>query len=169
MFSLTEIITLLVKLQPYLGLRNSMTFWFEGDLTHWGRVTHMCVSRLTTIGSYNGLSPDRRQAIIWNNAGILLVGPLGTKLQWKLYKKSYICIQENAFGNLVREMAAILSRLQYVKRIESSELPPYIMFINIFLNSNVSVFMEKLEMAHALLYVQILCAVSKVVRKDSWK
>ena len=46
-------------------------------LTHWGQVTHKCVSRLTTIGSDNALSPDRRQAIIWTNAAILLIGPLG--------------------------------------------------------------------------------------------
>ena len=31
-----------------------------------------------SIGSNNGLSPDRRQAIIWTNAGILLIGRLGT-------------------------------------------------------------------------------------------
>ena len=47
-------------------------------LTHWGRVTHTCVSKLTIISSDNGLSPDRRQAIIWTNAGLLLIGPLGT-------------------------------------------------------------------------------------------
>ena len=47
-------------------------------LTHWGRVTHICVSKLTIIDSDNGLSPGRRQAIIWTNAGILLIGPLGT-------------------------------------------------------------------------------------------
>ena len=47
-------------------------------LTHWGRVTHICVSKLTTTGSDNGLSPGRRQAIIWTNAWILLTGPLGT-------------------------------------------------------------------------------------------
>ena len=47
-------------------------------LTHWGRVTHICVDKLTIIGSDNGLSPGRRQAIIWTNAGILLIGPLGT-------------------------------------------------------------------------------------------
>ena len=41
-------------------------------LTHWGRVKHIRVSKLTTIGSDNGLSPGRRQAIIWSNAGILL-------------------------------------------------------------------------------------------------
>ena len=53
-------------------------FEIEYHLTHWGRVTHICVSKLTIIGSDNGLSPDRRQAIMWTNAGILLIGPLGT-------------------------------------------------------------------------------------------
>ena len=47
-------------------------------LTHWGRVTHICVSKLNIIGSDNGLSPGRRQAIIRTNAGILLIRPLGT-------------------------------------------------------------------------------------------
>ena len=46
---------------------------------HWGRVTHICVSKITIIASDNGLSPGRRQAIIWINAGILLIGSLGTK------------------------------------------------------------------------------------------
>ena len=48
------------------------------NLTHWGRVTHICVSKLAIIGSDNGLSPERRQANIWTNAGILLIGTLGT-------------------------------------------------------------------------------------------
>ena len=47
-------------------------------LSHWGRVTHICVSKLTIIGSDNGLSPGRRQAIIWTNAGILSIRTLGT-------------------------------------------------------------------------------------------
>ena len=47
-------------------------------LNHWDWVTHICVSKLTTIGSDNGLSPDRRQAIIWTNAEILLIRTLGT-------------------------------------------------------------------------------------------
>ena len=47
-------------------------------LTHWDRVTHICVGDLKIIGSDNGLLPGRRQAIIWNNAGILLIGPIGT-------------------------------------------------------------------------------------------
>ena len=47
-------------------------------LTHRGRVTHICVGKHTIIVSDNGLSPGRRQAIIWTNAGILLIGPLWT-------------------------------------------------------------------------------------------
>ena len=59
-----------------------IVFWFtceqQADLTHWDRVTHLCVNKLTIIGSDNGLSPGRRQAIIWTNDRILLIGPLGT-------------------------------------------------------------------------------------------
>ena len=54
------------------------------ELTHWGRMTHICVSRLTITGSDNGLSPGRRQAIIWTNAGILLIGPLWTNFSENL-------------------------------------------------------------------------------------
>ena len=55
-----------------------------GTLTHWGRMTHICVSKLTTIGSDNGLSPGRHQAIIWTNDGVLLIGPLGTNVNENL-------------------------------------------------------------------------------------
>ena len=47
-------------------------------LTHWGWVTHICISRITNIGSDNGLSPGRRRSIIWTNAEILLIEPFGT-------------------------------------------------------------------------------------------
>ena len=60
-------------------------------LTHWGRVTHICVGKLAIIGSDNGLSPERRQAITWTNAGKLLIGPLGTNL-------SEILIEIDAFS-----------------------------------------------------------------------
>ena len=42
----------------------------NGHLTHWGWVTHICVGKLSIIGSDNGLPPGWRQAIIWTNAGI---------------------------------------------------------------------------------------------------
>ena len=51
---------------------------WQKPLTDWGRVTHICVAYLTTIASDNGLSPSRHQAIIWTNAWIFLIRPLGT-------------------------------------------------------------------------------------------
>ena len=60
-------------------------FWthrYHGDifsLTHWGRVMHIWVSKLTLLSSHKGLLPRRRQAIICTNAGILLIWNLGTK------------------------------------------------------------------------------------------
>ena len=56
------------------------------ELTHGGRVTHISVSKLTIIGSDNSLTPGRRQAIIWTNTGILLIGPLGTNFSEILIK-----------------------------------------------------------------------------------
>ena len=55
-------------------------YFLCSHLTHWGRVTHIyiCVNNLTIIGSDNGLSPGRRQDIIWTNDGILLIWPLRT-------------------------------------------------------------------------------------------
>ena len=47
---------------------------------------HICVSKQTSIGSDNGLSLGRRQAIIWTNAAILLIGPLGTNINEILMK-----------------------------------------------------------------------------------
>ena len=47
-------------------------------LIDWGRMTHICVGNLAIIGSDNCLSPGRRHAIIWTDAGILLIGPSET-------------------------------------------------------------------------------------------
>ena len=47
------------------------------SLTHWGWVTNISVGKLAIIGSDNGLSPGRRQAIIRTNAGILSIGSFG--------------------------------------------------------------------------------------------
>ena len=51
----------------------------SSNLTDWGRVTHICVSKLTIIGSDNGLLPGQCQAIIWTYAEILLIWPSGTQ------------------------------------------------------------------------------------------
>ena len=55
-------------------------------LTHWGRATHICFSKLTIIVSDNGLSPGRRQAIIWTNAGILSIETFVTNFTENLSK-----------------------------------------------------------------------------------
>ena len=71
------------------------------SLTHWGRVTHICVSWLTIIGSDNGLSPGRRQAIIWTNDGILFIGPKGTN-----FSEILIGIQTFSFKKMHLKMSS---------------------------------------------------------------
>ena len=82
-------------------------------------MTHICVNKLTIIGSDNGLSPGRRRAIIWSSARILLIRTLGTKFNEILseIRTFSFLINENAFENIVCEMAAILSRPQCVKMV----------------------------------------------------
>ena len=86
-------------------------------LTHLGRVMHTCVSKLTIIGSDNGLSPGQHQAIIWTNARILLFGPfsLRNKLKWDFNRNSDIFIQGNALENVVWKMFTNRSLPQCVK------------------------------------------------------
>ena len=61
------------------------------------RLTHICVGNLTIIGSDNGLAPTRDVNIISTNAGILLIGSLGTKfseisigIQTFIFKKLHL-------------------------------------------------------------------------------
>ena len=65
-------------------------------LTHWGRVTHICISKLTTIVSDNGLALGRCQANIQTNVRILLIGHLGTNFR-KFESNSYISFKKMYF------------------------------------------------------------------------
>ena len=58
------------KLIP-IGERDSCLMWVLNSLRP---------SEHSILGSDNGLSPGRRQAIIWTKDGILLIGTLGTNL-----------------------------------------------------------------------------------------
>ena len=58
--------------------------WLTIELTHWSRVTHICIGHLTTIGSDNGLSPGRHQSFIWTNVGVLFIRTLGTNISENL-------------------------------------------------------------------------------------
>ena len=64
-------------------------------LTHGVWVTHVFVSKLNIIDSDNGLPPGRRQAIIWINAGILLIWPSGTS-----FSEMLIEIQTFSFNKM---------------------------------------------------------------------
>ena len=75
--------------------------WISFPLTHWGRVTQIYIVNLTIIGSDNGLSPGRRQAIIWTNAVILLIGPLGTN-----FSEILIGIQTFSFKKMHLKMSS---------------------------------------------------------------
>ena len=90
-------------------------------LTRWGRVTHICVGKLTIISSDNGLSPERRQVIIWTNAGVLLIWPLGTN-----FSEILIEIQTFSLKEIRLEMSSAKWRLFGVglnKLIQPPHLP----------------------------------------------
>ena len=70
---------------------------------------HICVSKLTIIGSDNGVLPGRRQAIIWTNAGILLIWPKGTNFSEILNE-----IWSFSLKKMHLNVSAILSRRQCV-------------------------------------------------------
>ena len=86
-------------------------------------MTRICVSELTIIGSEDALSTGRDQAIISANAGILLIGPLRTKLQWNLNQNPYIFIQENVFKNIGCDMATIWLVLNVLTHAQDAHMP----------------------------------------------
>ena len=113
----------MMLLLKWISVNDALIFYRALHFTtHWGRVAHIYVSKLTMTGSDNGLSPGRRQAIIWARARILLIGPLGTNFSEIVIGIQTFCIQENAFEDVVGKMAAILSRSKSVKSACSRSL-----------------------------------------------
>ena len=96
--------------------KQKCVFWVWNctfKLTHWGRVKHICVSKLSIIDSDNGLSPERRQAIIWTNGRILLIGPLGTN-----------------FGEILSEIHAFSFKKMHLKT-SSAKRRPFCLGLNV--------------------------------------
>ena len=102
-------------------------------LTHWGRLPHtgIYIGNLTIIDSDNGLSPGRRQAIIWTNAGILLFWILRNKFQWNLnrihifsFKKMRLKVSSAkwwpfCFGlNVLKQSAWLHQQKHFIKIIQ---------------------------------------------------
>ena len=81
-------------------------------------MTHICISKLTIIGSDNGLSPGRCQAIIWTNAGILLIGTLGTK-----------------FNEILSEIHTFSFKKIHLK-ISSAKWRPFCLGLNVLRNNS---------------------------------
>ena len=78
-------------------------------------MTHICISKLTIIGSDDGLSLGWHQAIIWTNDGLLSIETLGTNFSEIVIKIETFSNKEKAFENAICEMVAILSQPQWVK------------------------------------------------------
>ena len=79
-------------------------------------MTHICISKLNSIGSDNGLSPGRRQAIIWTNAGILLIWPLGTnfsEILIKIYTFSFKKMHVKMSSGKWRPFCVVFNVLNY--------------------------------------------------------
>ena len=88
--------------------------WFiqHDAITHWGHVTHLCISKLTIIASDNALPVPSHY--LSQKLWIIVIWTLGNKLQWNSNRNQFIFIQENAFENVVWKMVVILSRSQCV-------------------------------------------------------
>ena len=83
---------------------------------------HICVFNLTTIGSDNVLSPGRHQAIIRTNAGILLIGPLGTNfceisigIQAFSFKKMHAKMSSVKWRSFCLGLNVLINQLWYLK------------------------------------------------------
>ena len=89
---------------------------------------HICVNKLTIIGSDNGLSPDWRQAIIWTNAGLLLIGPLGTN-----------------FSEILIEMLTFSLKKMHLK-VTSAKRRSFCLGLNVLIKWGLDTFIEDLLM-----------------------
>ena len=83
-------------------------------LTHWGWVIHIYISKLTVIVSDNGFLPGQHQAIIWTNAGILLIRTFGTNFSEILseihifsFKKMHLKILSAKWQQLCHDISVL--------------------------------------------------------------
>ena len=111
-------------------------------LTHWGRATHVFVSKFTITASDNGLSPGRRQAIIWNNAGILSIGPLGIN-----------------FSEILIEILTFSFKKMRL-RVSSAKWQPFCLCLNVLIGPLVTNFSEILIEINTFSFRKMLLKMS---------
>ena len=88
--------------------------WYQLIEAKWGIYSSV---QHTNIGSDNGLSPTRRQAIIWTSAAMLSIRPhepMSVKFFLNLF------IQGNALENVNWKMAVILPRPQCAEGLHAT-------------------------------------------------
>ena len=98
-------------------------------------MTHLCVGKLTIIGPDNGLSPVRRQAIIWTNAGISLIGPLGTK-----FSQILIAIHTFSFKKMH-------------PKLSSAKWRPFFLGLNVLMHNHTKSNLPMLKSSHVNILV----------------
>ena len=99
-----------VSFSPQCSFRNDELC----KLTHWGRVTHICVVELGHHWFRQWLVVCSAPKNYPNQCWIIVNWTLENKLQWNLNRYLWIFIQENSFENVVWKMAAIFCRPQCV-------------------------------------------------------
>ena len=125
--------------------------WLGSDLTHWGRATHICVSKLTIIASDNGLSPGRRQAIIWNNARILSIRLLGTN-----------------FSEILIEILTFSFKKMHLK-MSSAKWQPFCFGLNVLSNGVWSKSIKPLSLTGPMLFCDLwVPQLSLPYRSNLW-
>ena len=92
---------------------HSLVFSIDlGNITHWGRMAHICVSKLNNIGSKNGSSPFRHQAIIWTNVRL-----------------TSICILRTVFSEILSTIHTFIFTTMHVK-MSSAKWRPFCLGFN---------------------------------------
>ena len=88
-------------------------------LTHWVRVTHICVTDRIITGAGNGLSPTRHQAINWTNVDIFVNWTLRNTFRWNFDPLQW---RHNGHGGVSPISPLLLNRLIWCRSNKTSKL-----------------------------------------------
>ena len=120
----------------------------EKYIIRWDRVTHICVSELTIIGSDDGLAPTRCQAIIWTNVGILLIEPLGTNCSEILIEIHIFSFEKTHF------------------KVSSAKYRPFCLGLNVMIDWNILHKTVHRELVHTYWsHIAKFCKYTKTVNE----
>ena len=86
-------------------------------LSHWGRVTHICISKLyrPSLVQIMAFHLTGAKPLYPNQYWHIVNWTFGNKFQWNSNQNTTISVQEYEFENYICEVSSILSRPQCVK------------------------------------------------------